>query len=133
MPKVKKIRAPALASKQARQEPLGQVIQGDEKRGKYAAPIRGRRKHKKHANCGTDDGGDLIVDEYLDPKTSHKILSLSREQQLQIQLEEQQQEQDLRRQKRQQKQQKQRNIPLDSDEEDEQEEVEEVFLDEGDE
>eukprot|EP00428_Durinskia_dybowskii_P003751 CAMPEP_0170310404 /NCGR_PEP_ID=MMETSP0116_2-20130129/55686_1 /TAXON_ID=400756 /ORGANISM="Durinskia baltica, Strain CSIRO CS-38" /LENGTH=43 /DNA_ID= /DNA_START= /DNA_END= /DNA_ORIENTATION= len=40
MPKVKKIRSSALQSQKARHEPLGQVIEGDEIRGKYAAPIR---------------------------------------------------------------------------------------------
>ena len=46
MPKAKKIRSNALTSQNARHEPLGQVIEGDSMRGKYAPPSRGRRKKK---------------------------------------------------------------------------------------
>jgi len=79
MPKVKKIRAPALASQQARHEPLGQVIEGDAIRGKYAAPTRGRRNRRK------DDEDEH---EFLDQTTTKKILDLSKQQQIEMEMEE---------------------------------------------
>lgn len=117
MPKVKKaIRAPALASRKARHDPLGQVIEGDAIRGKYAAPSRGRNKTKK--NEGTEE-------EFLDEKTTKKILDLTKEQQVDLEVE--------HHREWQRKNQNQQTIPaLDSDDE-ENEEVEEVFIDEGDE
>ena len=80
MPKVKKIRSAALESQQARHEPLGQVIEGDALRGKYAAPIRVGRKQR---DIETEE-------EYLDPKTTQKILKLSKEQELEYEAEKQQ-------------------------------------------
>lgn len=79
MPKAKKIRANALVSQQVRHEPLGQVIEGDEMRGKYAAPSRGRRKNRK---SGKDE------EEFLDEKTSKRILDMTRDQQNEIEMEE---------------------------------------------
>lgn len=128
MPKQKKIRAPALSSQRARQEPLGQVIDGDETRGKYATPVRARRRAKE-LNGGKGE------EEFLDPKTSHKILTLSREQQLQVELEEQQERARQQRQRQQSQQQQQKGM-IDSDDEDEEEEddeVEDVFFDKGEE
>ena len=105
MPKAKKIRANALVSQQVRHEPLGQVIEGDEMRGKYAAPSRGRRKTKR----GTED------EEYLDEKTSQKILDMTRDQQSEMEMEE--------RARRQRMLQHQHEGVVDSDEEYEEEEI----------
>lgn len=121
MPKVKKIRASALTSLQVRQEPLGQVLEGDENKHKYAAPIRGRRKEKS----SQED------EEYLDPKTSKKILDLTREQQLQMQAEEEQLQ--LRKNRREQQQQQQSGVVDSDDEEEEDEAIEEVSLEDDDE
>mmetsp|Transcript_7332 Transcript_7332/g.12770 ORF Transcript_7332/g.12770 Transcript_7332/m.12770 type:complete len:459 (+) Transcript_7332:142-1518(+) len=119
MPKVKKLRAPALESQQARHEPLGQVIEGDALRGKYAAPSRGRRKPKK---------GSKTDEEYLDEKTSKRILDMSKEQQMEDEIEEQKAwQQKYRGQLGEQNQ-----MIQDSDEEEE-EEVEEIIIEEGDE
>ncbi|KAG7353847.1 Bystin-domain containing protein [Nitzschia inconspicua] len=116
MPKVKKLRAPALDSQQVRHEPLGQVIDGDANRGKYAVPSRRRRSSKEIKQN----------DEYLDEKTSRRILEMSQEQDLEEELEEQ------RRWTQQQiKGKRQQNVAaaMDSDEE-EDEEVEDIFIDE---
>ena len=75
MPKAKKIRSAALESQQARHAPLGQVIDGDQMRGKYAAPIRYGRK-KREAEAGEA--------EFLDEKTTKKILELSNQQREEI-------------------------------------------------
>jgi hypothetical protein len=120
MPKVKKLRAPALESVQARHEPLGQAIEGDVLRGKYAAPSRGRRKER---NPGAQD------EEYLDEKTSRKILEMSKEQQMEEEIEEQ-------RMWLQKNNNNRRNNSVggygdDSDEE--VEEIEEIILEEGEE
>ena len=112
MPKEKKIRAPSLTSKQVRHEPLGQAIEGDELRGKYAAPIRARRKKKETREEDAD---------YLDEKASKRILEMTRSQQLEIQAEEERES--LRRKN------PTRDV-YDSDEEDE--EIEEIQIDEGD-
>jgi hypothetical protein len=116
MPKVKKIRAAALQSQQARHEPLGQVIEGDQLRGKYAAPIRSRRKQS---------GDQEVEEEYLDAKTSRKILKMTAEQEMEIQAEE---HREFQRQNRPQRDQP---STFDSDEDDE--EIEEIILDEGEE
>ena len=79
MPKAKKIRSNALTSQSVRHEPLGQVIEGDSMRGKYAPPSRGRRKKKK---------GENEEDEFLDDKTSRKILDMTNEQKTEIEIEE---------------------------------------------
>jgi essential nuclear protein 1 len=84
MPKVKKIRSAALAAKESRHAPLGQMIQEDENRGKYAAAIRSRGKKLKD---------DKEEDELMDEKTTKKILELSREQQLELEREEMQRDQ----------------------------------------
>jgi essential nuclear protein 1 len=78
MPKVKRIRAAALASKQVRHDPLGQIIIDDANKDKYASQTA-RRKLKKG---GLDDADDM-----LDEKTSTRILKLSKEQQLEVQAE----------------------------------------------
>ena len=119
MPKAKKIRSAALESQQARHAPLGQVIDGDQMRGKYAAPIRYGRK-KREAEAGEA--------EFLDEKTTKRILELSNQQREEIEMEE--------HQKIYAKHQRGEKSPaaaaLDSDDEEE-EEVEEFFIDEGDE
>jgi hypothetical protein len=123
MPKAKKLRAPALDSQQVRHEPLGQVIEGDSQKGSKYAPSTGRRKRRKEDQAG--DG------EFLDEKTSRKILDMSREQQIEEEIDEQR----LLHQKnqRQQQQQAQLNKGMldDSDEEDD-EEIEEISIDEVD-
>lgn len=114
MPKVKKIRSAALESQQARHAPLGQVIDGDKMRGKYAAPIRYGRKKRP-----TEEGQE----EFLDDKTTKKIIDLSNEQRREIEIEEH---------KKLYAKRVNMASALDSDEE-EVEEVEEIFIDEGDE
>lgn len=106
MPKAKKIRANALVSQQIRHEPLGQVIEGDEMRGKYAAPSRGRRKNKK---SGKD------VEEFLDEKSSKRILDMTRDQQNEFEMEE--------RARKQKMIQYQHSGVVDSDEEYDEEEI----------
>ena len=126
MPKVKKIRSAALQSQKARHEPLGQVIEGDEIRGKYAAPIRVGRKNRDAANKKDEDG------EYLDPKTSQKILKLSEEQEMELLSEEQQQM--FKSKKQQMRSPRGQPIAnLDSDDEEEVEDDEDVVVDEDDE
>jgi len=110
MPKAKKIRSNALVSQQVRHEPLGQVIEGDEMRGKYAAPSRGRRKIKS----GNDE------EEFLDEKTSKRILDMTRDQQNLMEMEE--------RARRQKNIQHQQAGVVDSD--DEYEEEEDIVIDE---
>jgi hypothetical protein len=105
-----------MASQEERHEPLGQVIEGDSLRGKYAAPIRGRTKKQSGTN------GEA----YLDEKSTQQILDMTKEQELEMQAE----EQNDWRQKNQQE--KGHQAALDSDEEEE-EEIEEVFIDEADE
>jgi len=118
MPKVKKIRSAALKSQHARHEPLGQVIEGDKLRGKYAAPIRVGRK-KRSSN--EEDA------EYLDPKTSKKILQLTEEQEREVQVEE---HRELLKQARPQKGQQ---TTFDSDEEVEEEDIEDIVIEEDEE
>jgi essential nuclear protein 1 len=119
MPKVKKIRAAALTTLQVRQEPLGQVLEGDENKNKYAAPIRGGRKQKSNQED----------EEFLDPKTSKKILDLTREQQLQMQAEEEQ----LQLRKNNRQQQQQQSVVDDSDDEEEEDDIDDESLDDDDE
>ena len=114
MPKAKKIRSNALTSQNVRHEPLGQVIEGDSMRGKYAPPSRGRRKKKN---------GESVEEEFLDDKTSKRILDMTNEQNAEIEIEEQ-----LAIQR---KLDRQSNVVLDSDEEEI--ETEEIFIDEEDE
>jgi hypothetical protein len=117
MPKVKKIRAAALESQKARHEPLGQVIEGDQLRGKYAAPIRVGRKRRD------DNEGE---DEYLDAKTSQRILKMSAEQEMEMRAEA------LMENQRRNRTQREHETTLDS-EDDEEEEIEEIILDEDEE
>mmetsp|Transcript_3556 Transcript_3556/g.4806 ORF Transcript_3556/g.4806 Transcript_3556/m.4806 type:complete len:463 (-) Transcript_3556:198-1586(-) len=79
MPKEPKKNVGAAVGRSMRHAPLGQVIQTDENRGKYA-PIRSRAAKK---DGGSDDEEDL-----LDERVSRNILQLSREQQLEVEAEE---------------------------------------------
>lgn len=114
MPKVKRIRAAALDAQQTRHAPLGQVMQADESRGKFA--VAGKTRPRK-------DSHDDQEEELLDEKTSSRILEMSREQQLEIEMEEQ-------RQRRAEKQAKESRRYADSDDEEEQEDEQSVLLDE---
>jgi hypothetical protein len=115
MPKAKKIRAPSLTSKQqVRHEPLGQAIEGDDVRGKYAAPVRARRNQK--------DAGEADS-EYFDEKTSQKIVEMTRNQQLEMQAEEEREA--VRKSSSQQQ--------TDYYSEEEEEEIEEILIDEDEE
>jgi hypothetical protein len=120
MPKVRKIRSAALQSQQARHEPLGQVIESDQLRGKYAAPIRSRGKKR-------DD--EEVEAEYLDAKTSKKILKMTADQQIEMQAEERR---EFLRQNRPQRGQA-TTFDSDEDDEEEEEEIEEIIEDEGEE
>ena len=111
MPKVKRIRAAALDAQQMRHAPLGQVIQDDENRGKYAV-VRVSKNRAK----GNNDEED--ADELLDEKTSKRILEMSREQQLEIEAEEE-------RERRNRSSQKASVVDSDEEEED----AESVLLD----
>ena len=124
MPKSKKIRAQALAGKQVRHEPLGQTIEGDSNRNKYAAPIRVRRGQvEKHYQNNDEDGG------LLDEKTSQKIMEMSKTQQLEMEAE---QEREAMFNHERGKTNQQGNNYYDSEEEEE-EEIEEIIIDEGEE
>lgn len=83
-------------------------------RGKYAPPSRGRRKKKN---------GESVEEEFLDDKTSKRILDMTNEQNAEIEIEE--------RLAIQRKLDRQSNVVLDSDEEEV--ETEEIFIDEEDE
>lgn len=122
MPKVKKqLRAPALDSQQnIRHEPLGQVIDGDANRGKYAVPSRRNDINKNKKQFQQEQ-------EYLDRKTSQRILDMSREQDVEDELEEQRRWQ--KQHQRQRQQQPTAAAAMDSDDEEEEEE-EEIFIDE---
>ena len=90
MPKVKKLKAPALESLNIRHEPLGQVIEGDSLRGKYAPSISGRRQRRKEDQTrrrGAEVGGD--DDGFLDEKSSQRIIEMSRTQQIEEEIHEQ--------------------------------------------
>ena len=127
MPKAKKLRAPAMESQQGRHEPLGQSIEGDQLRGKYAAPSRGRRKRNNEQGNGTK-----IDDEYLDDKTSKRILDMSREQQLEEEIDEQRkQQQNHSYQHNERSRQSKNNNAYDSDEADV--DVEEIVVEEDEE
>lgn len=120
MPKAKKIRSNALVSQRAAHEPLGQAIQGDEMRGKYAAPSRGRRGNGK-------EGGGEDEEEFLDEKSSRKILEMTRDQQDEVEMEGRARRHRMRLQ--------QRAGVVDSDEEDEydeEDEEEEIVIGEED-
>lgn len=107
MPKIKKIRAAALTAKSVRHEPLGQAIQDDANRDKYAASRKNRRRSKP-----ADDEDELQL---MDPKSSEKILKMSKEQRLEMEAE-------VERRQRKSRQHHSERMP-DSDEEEEEEEV----------
>lgn len=112
MPKVKRIRSAALAGQSTRHAPLGQVIQDDTDRKKYAA-IRSRRL----GNEQDDDGDDVLTE-----KESRRIIELGREQQLEMQAEES---------RSRSRRQEQNSNEVDSEEEEyEEEEVESIVMDE---
>ena len=128
MPKAKKLRAPALQSQQVRHEPLGQTIEGDNNRGKYALPVRG----KQHQRGGEGDGYDQDV--YLDEKTSRRILDMTSQQQLEEDLEQQRRYHNNKNRSQQRRRPKTSMVESDDDEEeDDDDEIEEIILDEGDE
>ena len=82
MPKIKKPRtAAALTAKTVRHEPLGQTIQNDENRQKYASSRKSRRRGR----------GEDAEESFLDEKTSERILKLSKEQRLEMEAEERRQ------------------------------------------
>lgn len=120
MPKVKRIRAAALDAQQTRHAPLGQVIQADESRGKFAAA--GKMKSTRPRRDSDDDDQEELLDE----KTSARILEMSREQQLEMEMEEQRQ----RARAGEEKQAKDSRRYVDSEDEEEQEDEQSVLLDE---
>jgi hypothetical protein len=143
MPKAKKLRAPALESQQVRHEPLGQAIEGDQLRGKYAAPSRGRRKQQQQQDGSGGSTPSLTKRlgedaEYLDDKASKRILDMSREQQIEEEMEEHRTWQERTKggkhdqTRRQVGANKNKNIVDDSDEEDDIE-VEEIIVDDDEE
>ena len=77
MPKEKKLN---IRGQTTRHAPLGQVIQEDANRGKYAT-IRSRP--------GGSDKNNRDEEDFLDEKVSSKIFAMSREQQLEVEAEEQ--------------------------------------------
>lgn len=108
MPKIKKPRtAAALTAQTVRHEPLGQTIQNDENRLKYASS---RKSSRRRARLDGEAEETL-----LDEKTSERILKLSKEQRLEMEVEE-------RREARKNNTAQNNKIALDSDEEDEEEE-----------
>lgn len=108
MPKVKKIRAAALVGQEERHQPLGQTIQDDANRNKYAA--------SKSSGKGRPDEDN--EENLLDERASKRIMELSRSQQLEVEAEE-----DRSRRKNLMK------GVVDSDDEDEDLEVEAALLD----
>ena len=132
MPKVqKKIRANALTQK-IRHEPLGQVLEGDESRKKYAVPTRGRRKERQVRREENKEKEDEET-EYVDDKTAQKILQMTREQRYELQLQDHIEQRRQTKERQLQRQPKQQQDPQDSDEEDEEEDQEDVLTDEGEE
>ncbi|CAB9501846.1 K14797 essential nuclear protein 1 [Seminavis robusta] len=105
MPKIKKIRAAALTSQSVRHEPLGQTIQDDQNRNKYASSRKRRNK--------LDQLLDGDEKELLDEKTSERILALSKEQRQELDAEEELQKN--------RKKQTELLVPDDSDDEDDKE------------
>jgi len=114
MPKIKKIRSAALASQSARHEPLGQTIQDDENRNKYAS-TRGIRRRS-----GLDEGEDDNI-QLLDEKSSDRILKLSKEQRFEVEAEEEMRRQKSRREGK--------SDMVEPDSDDEEEEDDEGLLD----
>ena len=122
MPKAKKLRAPALDSQDVRHEPLGQVIDGDAQRGSKYALSTGRRKRTKD---GAGEG------EFLDEKTSRKIMEMSREQQIEEEIDEQRTWHKKNERQQQQQAQLSKGMLDDSEDEDD-DEIEEIIIDEVD-
>lgn len=79
MPKEPKKKMSAAIGRSSRHAPLGQVIQEDENRGKYAA------SRKSHMNRAKRDADDEEGPALLDEKASQKILAIARDQQREIQ------------------------------------------------
>ena len=145
MPKAKKLRSAALTSQRVRHEPLGQVIEGEEIRGKYAAPVRVRRKNvDRHIRGEAIEKQRRLDDdnELLDEKMTKKIL----DQRAVLQAEEEREttlrtyQLNVRRNvtgnNNNYNNDKSKRVSFqDSDDEeaDEEEETEEIFIDEGDE
>ena len=102
MPKEKRINT----GSKHRHAPLGQVIQDDENRDKYATQsTRIKQKHVKsfYANKNNSHGQEDVEEEdphLLDEKTSSKILELGREQMLEVEMEERAQLEQQQRQRR---------------------------------
>ena len=80
MPKEKKL---TIRGQNTRHAPLGQVIQEDENRGRYAT-IRSRPRGGPKSLL--DDENE---NEFLDEKMSRKIFDMSKEQQLELEAEDQ--------------------------------------------
>lgn len=74
----------------SRHAPLGQVIQDDDNRGKYATSKRviGSATGSKQKHNNNNNTNDEYDEELLDERTSRKILELGREQQMEIMQEE---------------------------------------------
>ena len=81
MPKEKKL---TIRGQNTRHAPLGQVIQEDENRGRYAT-IRSRPRGGATKSLLDDENEN----EFLDEKISRKIFDMSKEQQLELEAEEQ--------------------------------------------
>ena len=111
MPKVKKIRSAALIGQAERHQPLGQTIQDDANRHKYATQKARRRKENQEKD----------EEKLLDERASRKILELSRSQQLEMEAEDAMA-----------KRSNPHRVVVDSDEEEEEEDVEVQLLDEDD-
>ena len=90
MPKEPKKNRSAAIGKSTRHAPLGQVIQDDANRGKYATrKVPGISSSNSKGNNADIDREDNEIG-LLDEKTSKKILDMGREQQREIELEEEQ-------------------------------------------
>ena len=84
MPKEPKKKMSAAIGKSTRHAPLGQVIQDDANRGKYATRKVPGISSKKRSDDDVDEDEIGLLDE----KTSKKILDMGREQQREMELEE---------------------------------------------
>jgi len=138
MPKAKKPKSvPALAGGKAslRHNPLGQVIQDDSDRNKYASSSR--RRGPTTTRDGDDGDGPL-----LDEKESRRIMEMSKAQQLEVEAEEEVSRIRDRRKKQQQQQQQgdrrrssgddsssDEGEDVDEFEHDDEEQEEDVFID----
>mmetsp|Transcript_14559 Transcript_14559/g.20766 ORF Transcript_14559/g.20766 Transcript_14559/m.20766 type:complete len:494 (-) Transcript_14559:250-1731(-) len=99
MPKEKKR---SVTGQSKRHAPLGQVIQQDEDRGKYAISRNRSSSDKKSqtysdaVDTNQEEGGEG-EEQYLDERTSRKILELGREQRMEMESEELEQQYQQRR------------------------------------